>query len=88
MTRLLFFTLALASVFFSSPLEASKRKLVSDTEDTEGALIRYFISNQEPPDKAGLMESFVDKYQKHVSATWVLKTMLYSLLSGRATLQF
>ena len=56
MTRLLFFSLALTSVFVSSPLEASKRKLVSDTDNTEGALIRYFISVQPPPDKAGLME--------------------------------
>ena len=72
MTRLLFFTLALASVFFPSPLEASKRKLVSDTENTEGALIRYFISTPAPPDKVVLMESFVDKYPNHISTTWVL----------------
>ena len=72
MTRLLFFSLALASVFFSPPLEASKRKLISDADDTEGTLIRYFISTPEPPDKVGLMESFADKYPKHVSATWVL----------------
>jgi tetratricopeptide (TPR) repeat protein len=72
MTRLLFFSLALTSVFFSSPLEASKRKLVSDTDNTEGALIRYFISVPPPPDKAGLMESFATQYPQHVSTTWVL----------------
>ncbi len=72
MTRLLFFSLALTSVFFSSPLEASKRKLVSDTDNTEGALIRYFISVPPPPYKAGLMESFATQYPQHVSTTWVL----------------
>lgn len=72
MTRPLFFTVALASVFLALPLEASKRKLVSDTENTEGALIRYFISTPAPPDKVALMESFVEKYPTHVSTTWVL----------------
>ena len=72
MTRHLFLTVALASVFLAVPLEASKRTLVSDTDNTEGALIRYFISVPEPPDKVVLMESFVEKYPTHVSTTWVL----------------
>lgn len=72
MKLVLYFTFALL-VLNSSPLAyGAKRKLVTNLETIEGALIRHLLDEPDSAQKIALMESFSTKYPAHESTSWIL----------------
>ncbi len=72
MHRLLRLTFATVILLSFPAAEAAKRRLPTDLESTEGALLKHLMDEPDATKKTALMEDFVAKHAAHESASWVL----------------
>jgi len=60
------------TVLLSAPAATGpKRKLVTNLETVEGAMLKHLVDEPDPAKQQAQMESFVAKYPAHDSATWI-----------------
>ena len=72
MNRRLYLTFAVLALLLGAPAHGAKRKLVTNLETVEGALLKHLLDEPDAAGKIALMESFASKYPVHESTTWIL----------------
>ena len=72
MNCLPYLTFAVIALFLGTPAHGAKRKLVTNLETVEGALLKHLLDEPDAAGKIALMESFASKYPAHESTSWVL----------------
>jgi tetratricopeptide (TPR) repeat protein len=72
MNRLICLTFTAIVLLPAPDVHGAKRKLTTDMETIEGALLKHLLDEPDPAQKTALMESFTVKYASHGSATWIL----------------
>jgi len=72
MNCLPYLTFAVIALLLGVPAHGAKRKLVTNLETVEGALLKHLLDEPDAARKIALMESFAANYPAHDSTTWIL----------------
>ena len=67
LNRRLYLTFAAVALLLGAPAHGAKRKLVTNLETVEGALLKHLLDEPDAAGKIALTESFAAKYPVHES---------------------